>query len=176
MNKYNVDIQALKDKEQAHSFVIDSAFFSLFQPTYLDKGSLTAEILLNRGVNMIKLHLEIHGQVELVCDRSLRPFEHAIHTSKDIVFKLGDRYEEMSEDVIMIDSKSGSIDVSQLIYDYIALEVPMKKLHPDYDEENEEAEVLIWTSQNETSSLESEDSKSELIDPRWSKLKSLNSK
>ena len=41
--------------------------------------------------------------------------------------RLGDGADE----VILLDSDSADIDLSQIIYDYVSLSLPIKKVHPD---------------------------------------------
>ena len=39
--------------------------------------------------------------------------------------------EQVGEDVIVVDRNQGELDISQLIYDYVYLHLPLKKVHPD---------------------------------------------
>ena len=36
-----------------------------------------------------------------------------------------------ADEVILLDSDSADIDLSQIIYDYVSLSLPIKKVHPD---------------------------------------------
>jgi len=60
-----------------------------------------------------------------------------------------------------------------LMYEFIGVEIPIKKLHPRFqEEENEDDETngkLIYTSSTDTTSGEDDDQ----IDPRWEQLKKL---
>jgi len=63
-----------------------------------------------------------------------------------------------------------SINIGDFIYEFITLAVPLKKLHPRYEEafdEDDEPE-MIYTSQEESDEEESQES-----DPRWEALKKL---
>ena len=59
------------------------------------------------------------------------------------------------------------INLAQIIYEYIFISIPMKKVHPNYLTENEnEFGEIIYKSEN--------DSSDDAIDPRWDALKKLN--
>ncbi|PTB92421.1 DUF177 domain-containing protein, partial [Marivirga lumbricoides] len=58
------------------------------------------------------------------------------------------------------------------IYETIALEVPLKKIHPDEELEDEESNEYIYIDD----SLDSEEEENEEVDPRWEALKNLKNK
>ncbi|MGI9543667.1 MAG: YceD family protein, partial [Cyclobacteriaceae bacterium] len=59
------------------------------------------------------------------------------------------------------------LDLSQYIYEFVALSVPMKKLHPRFDGEPSE-DALVYSSSDEMQTTEQE-----ATDPRWAALKKL---
>jgi uncharacterized metal-binding protein YceD (DUF177 family) len=84
-----------------------------------------------------------------------------------MIFKFGEAAEEVSDEITIISQDLQQLDVGQFIYEYIVLEVPMKKIHPRYQSDNEEDE-------NEEGKLIYQSEKSEdVIDPRWEVLKKL---
>lgn len=84
-----------------------------------------------------------------------------------IIFKYGDQDMEVSEDVMMIAHGTETLDIGQYIYEFIALAIPMKKLHPRYQDETEEGGIIY-------SSDSDEEKKTDEVDPRWEMLKKLN--
>jgi uncharacterized metal-binding protein YceD (DUF177 family) len=71
----------------------------------------------------------------------------------------------------MIHRDSDSLELGQYIYEFINLEVPMKKLHPRYaGEEDDDSEGKIIYSSGDQKGA---DENGEDIDPRWEKLKKL---
>jgi uncharacterized metal-binding protein YceD (DUF177 family) len=72
-----------------------------------------------------------------------------------------------------LDRKEPKLNLSQDIFDFIALEVPMKKLHPRFLVEGTDTErdEFIYTTDradaNQTKSAE------EATDPRWAALQKL---
>jgi uncharacterized metal-binding protein YceD (DUF177 family) len=120
--------------------------------------------------------IKVKGSVELICDRSLEEFDFPIDTENRILFKFGDHNEEVSDEIIIIDRNTQRLNVAQHIYDFISLAIPMKKIHPRFqedteDEEDDETEVkLIYSSAEIEEEFKDE---KEDIDPRWELLKNL---
>ncbi|HMP99374.1 MAG TPA: DUF177 domain-containing protein [Cyclobacteriaceae bacterium] len=144
---------------------MEQDFFKVYGTELLQKGSLNAKIKLDKRETLIEAHFEIEGIVELNCDRSLETFEQAVKVNKRMVFKYGHQEMELSDDIVLITHETSQLDLGQFIYEFIALEVPMKKLHPRFRNEADD-EAFFYTSGN-TEANESD------IDPRWEKLKKL---
>jgi hypothetical protein len=54
-----------------------------------------------------------------------------IDISQHLVVKLGDQYEEVSDEQIIVPHHSPSLDCADLIYDLIVLSLPISRMHPD---------------------------------------------
>ena len=171
LSKYCIDIINLKNQEYQYEFEIDSSFFNQFEESEIKKGSLNCFIILHKTESFIETNFKIQGQVELECDRSLEKFDHLIKLKRKMVFKFGDEDKEINDEVELISRNRQNIDMSQYIYEFISMGVPMKKLHPKYDTENDISDGQLFYSSNSDNS-QSADSEEE-IDPRWETLKKL---
>ncbi len=121
---------------------------------------------------MIKAEIQIEGDVQLICDRSLDTFSHRVNESVIHFFKFGEESKELSDELELIVKEQVYIDVDQLVYDTVALSLPSKKLHPRFTEaveENEEEGIIVYSSEADPE----EAGKTETTDPRWEKLKDL---
>ena len=171
---FRVNIVGLTNTIHHFEFEVGNDFFSRYGTQLLSEGTLTAEVTLDKRETFIDATFAIKGSVKLICDRSLDPFDFPIRTKKKLVFKYGDADEEISDEIVMISRDSESLELGQYIFEFIALEVPMKKLHPRYqDEENEDDESegkIIYTSKPEN---DSDSGDGDSIDPRWEILKKL---
>ncbi len=115
------------------------------------------------------MDFEITGSVELTCDRSLEVFDEPIHIFEKFIYKYGDRHEEITDELEMIPHGTATINIAQHIYDFIAVSIPMKRLHPRFrDEEIEEDGLLLYSTDKETV-----EEKEQEIDPRWAALNKL---
>ena len=165
---YKVDIQSLGFGEHEFNFDIDSEFFNKFENSIVSKGDLKCRLTLNTNERLIAATFEIKGLVELVCDNSLELFDHPMEFNRDVIFKYGEEYVELDETTIQIPRNIDQLDVGKLIYEFLALEIPMRKIHPKFADQNDNA-GLFFSTDSEKDSNDPESS----VDPRWSALKSL---
>jgi len=162
---FDIDIFKLANGEHSFEFDFDSAFFGLFEDSVIENGNGTVKIDLERMPTLITLNFHLIGEIELVCDRSLDTFKYPIDEINKVRIKYGDHWEELSEELYLIPNDTQKIDVGQFVYEFISLAIPMKKLHPRFqDDDNDD---YIYSSEPEQESSESP------IDPRWNELKKI---
>lgn len=171
---YTVNIVGLANKVHHFEFEMGNDFFAQYGNGLISEGALTADVTLDKHETFIDAVFAIKGAVKLVCDRSLDPFDQPLRTEKKLVFKYGDADQELSDEIIMIHRDSDSLELGQYMFEFIALEVPMKKLHPRFREEESEDDEsegkIIYSSKP---SPDEDDRGSDDIDPRWEILKKL---
>ena len=184
LRNYNVEIIRLKEGRHSFSFEVSDEFFSKFEDNHLvSKGNLVANVVLSKDVNLIEVLFDISGTVELMCDRSLETFDYPLKTTEKLLYKYGPEEQEINEEIYIITRDTPKIELAQLIYEFILLAIPAKKIHPDYkvemDEEDFDVEgQLVYVSEEQSEEDEDNDSLSpnEGTDPRWEILKNLKKK
>jgi uncharacterized metal-binding protein YceD (DUF177 family) len=182
------DIEVIKFKEGRHEidFEIGDSFFQNFEDNEIvEKGNLTVRVILDKGANVIEANFQIKGSVKLTCDRSLEVFDHPLDFSEKMIYKYGSEEQEIDEEVYMITRDTPLINVAQLIYEYVLLALPLKKIHPDYRNEldDEELEVeggYVYIDDELDIDTESDGPNKEEeikpVDPRWEQLMKLKNK
>ena len=137
----------------------------------LFRSHFSANVVLDKHETFIEAEFKIKGEAKLICDRSLEPFDFPIDIDSHIMFKYGEEEAELSDEIIIISRDRVSLELGQYIYEFISLSIPIKKVHPkfqDIEDDDEDSEGrLIYTSETESSVEEKE------IDPRWEILKKL---
>jgi len=161
---FDIDIFKLADGKHIFAFDFDSSFFALFEESVVANGNGLVRVELDKTPALMTLTFHLDGEIELICDRSLDTFMLPLHEVNEIRVKYGDHWEELSDDLLLIPADTQRLDVGQLVYEFITLAIPMKKLHPRFAGAEEEG--LVFTSaENEASDT--------AIDPRWNELKKL---
>lgn len=172
MGAFSINIVGLSNKLHQFDFELGDTFFKKFGSELVPGGQFTADVELNKHETFIEAAFKIKGKAHLICDRSLEPFDYQVYVDKKIVFKYGQEEGEIDDEVVIISHDRASIELGQYMYEFIGLEIPIKRLHPKFqeEEENDENEEgrLIYTSATEEDKNEEEQ-----IDPRWEKLKKL---
>ncbi len=166
----SVNIIGLSQKAYQFDYQFGDEFFMQYGADLVSGGHFAAHVTLDKHETFIEASFKINGKAGLICDRSLDPFDYPVDMDKKIVFKYGEEEIELSDEIIVISAERVSLDIGQYIYEFIALSIPIKKLHPRYANETEDEGEgkLIYSSFD--NNIEKE---SDTIDPRWEKLKKL---
>ncbi len=164
----SINIAGLDLKAHHFSFSLGEAFLQQYGQGYLPKGDFSVEIVLDKHETFIEADIKIAGTAKLTCDRSLEVFDFPIDVEKRILFKYGDEDTELTDEIILINRERSSLDMGQLVYEFIGLSIPIKKLHPRFQDEDDDGEEgkMIYTSSTEHKDGDE-------VNPMWEKLKKL---
>lgn len=137
---------------------------------YTFKGG-TIDITFYRALHFIRVTFNVHSDVELQCDRSLDFFDQPVEATYEIVFKVD--VEEETEDeegaVRRFNFSSNTLSIEEEVRDTVLLQIPIKKLHPKFlDEEGNPKEF-----ESKSFGSEGRSDQQDAIDPRWEELKKL---
>lgn len=166
--EFDIDLYQLKNRQYEYLYKVEDGFFSKFEKSLVDKGSADVTVQLVKSEQGLVVNYHISGTLQLVCDKSLEVFDEPIDLQETVVYKYGDAYEEVSENLIIIKRDTLSINLAQSIYELIAVTIPYKKVHPKY--RTEDAEDSVQSGEIIYSSEAPEGDQKEEIDPRWAEL------
>lgn len=176
LTQYDIDIYGLKEKQYVYDFESKSEFFEELEQELIENGYFKTHLILDKSATMLMLTFHIVGSVELVCDRSLEVFEEPIDLQERLILKFGDHNEQLSDEIELIRQDTVRINIASHIFEFIALALPMKKLHPRFrteeddvlEDEDEIEGILVYQTPEEETPDEPEEE-----DPRWAALKKL---
>lgn len=168
MREFSINIIGLSKKAHLFDFTLKDGFFEKYGKEVVSSGDFNVHVVLDKKETFIEVEFRISGVAHLVCDRSLDPFDYPIEDTKTMVYKYGEEEQEISDEIVIITRDQDSLDLGLYIYEFIALSIPIKKLHPRYkaEEDYDGSNIkMIYST--------SEDTESKQEDPRWEKLKKL---
>jgi uncharacterized metal-binding protein YceD (DUF177 family) len=170
INPFRINIVGLSNKAHSFQFDLDEGFFVRYGQELISGGSFHAEVVLDKHETFINATFSVTGNAQLVCDRTLDPFDFPVVVKEQLVFKYGEEEKELSDEVIIITHKTDSIDIGQLIYEFIILQVPIRKVHPRFKGGDEDADgnIIYRSSVHDDEGMEDNS-----VDPRWEQLKKL---
>ena len=133
--EYEIAWQGLKPGLHVFEYTVDDRFIASKQ-TDTDFRNLNAQIKLNfdKKTNFFLLHFDIDGVITVSCDRCGDDFEMRLWDEFDLLVKLaGEDAEERDEDAdaVFIPRSETVIDISDWLYEFIMLSIPLQKVHPD---------------------------------------------
>ena len=194
--KYLLDISSLRNESYDFVFEGGDDLFAIIKETLdvdmnVEKGNFIANLRLVKSEVMVKIDFDIKGTLNLLCDRSLDEFEQPFEVQSLHVFKYGTSPEDYSDEITVISNGLQSVDMAPLLYELIALQIPMKKLHPRYKDEDTK-NAIIYVTETKENNKNSKNNKNkgnqdvdsvnidtntvatnQKIDPRWAKLANL---
>ena len=143
-----------------------------FSKTDVEKCSIEVKLDFDKRENFFLLNFYIDGWIELVCDRCSDPFQQEVFGDFEVAIKFSsDENIEVNEDedIVYISKSDDIIDVSNLIYEFVVLSIPLRSVHPDNENgsSNCNEEVL-----KKLKIIEEKES----TDPRWAVLEKLKNK
>jgi uncharacterized metal-binding protein YceD (DUF177 family) len=166
VKEYILSFVDLKVGEHSFDFHVDSAFFENFPESEITQADVKVALIVDKQESMLVLFFDIEGVVEVTCDRCLDEFWFPIKTKEKLLVKFGKDYEELSDDMIVLASKSHSIDLQQHIYEYIMLTLPMQRTHPDLPDGASGCNQSMLERLNTVKT-------NDKADPRWDVLREL---
>ncbi|MFU8812488.1 MAG: YceD family protein [Balneolaceae bacterium] len=161
-------IQELPSGLSRRTVHLPEEYFELTEQVRLLEADCHIDFL--NGDRFIKVSYKVDANVELVCDRSLKPFTSTIKSSFDILFEpdTSEKSETKDSAVRPIPPDPFVLDINDEVKDSIQLAVPIKKIHPDYLKDDGTYQAF----QVKTFGASDEEDE-QTIDPRWEKLKQL---
>ena len=166
-----VDLKGMKDDETSLVFNLDESYFSALDQAEVKKGSLHVSVSIRKASGFFEILIHEAGTVIIPCDRCLDDMEQPVETDVRLTVRLGDENSE-DGDTIVVAEDEGILDLTWIIYESVALAIPIRHVHAPGKCNTAMTEVLEELSADRSSDEESDQS----IDPRWEKLKILNIK
>ena len=113
-------------------------FFDSFENEEIFDADLQIRILVEKSGRYIGVDCDIEGYLTVECDRCLDMVEMPIDEQVRLSVKFGEQDDsEMSQDaereVIFVKTDDAQLDMSQIVYDYSCLALPMQRTHEEGD-------------------------------------------
>ena len=166
-----IDLKGLVDEETSLAFDLDDTYFEALDGAEVKKGSLHVSVSIRKATGFFELNFHTVGTVVVPCDRCLDDMDQPVETSNRLIVKLGSEYSE-EDDIIVVPEDEGILDASWIIYEFVALVIPIRHVHAPGKCNPAMTKALEELSADRSSDEES----NQQTDPRWEQLKSLNIK
>ncbi len=168
LEQFKVDLKALTEEVTPLEWELDDQFFEQLEDAQLQQGSVHVSGSIRKAVGFFELELQSVGTVRVPCDRCLEMMDQPVEADLRLIVKMGSEYTD-DDDVITVDEVHPVLDTAWLIYESIALAVPIRHVHQPGD-----CNVSMSEKLNELSAARSSDADAEdAVDPRWAALKGL---
>lgn len=179
--EYIVPLKSLNEGESKFEYKLTNDFFLKIDNPEVQKGKLDVVLKVKKIRETFELSFDINGVVQVPCDRCLDDMDQSISTQDKLFVKFGKDFAEENGNVVIVPLEEGEINIAWFMFEFIALNIPMKHIHP-FGKCNKE----MTSKLREVSSYEKEDDEEDFgdvdfedteqinkSDPRWDELKKL---
>lgn len=168
MNKlepYRIDLLATKGEPVERQFVANEDFFKQLDGE-IERGEVRVTLRVAPVAEAYRVSITFEGHVEVPCDRCLEPMSIPVKGEAQINVRLGATSEDDGE-VIQVAENDGVLDLSWQVYEQIALQIPIRHVHPDGECPESIDRLLSAMQKGEQQGQEPTN------DPRWDALRKL---
>ena len=168
LESLKIDLKGLLSEESSFAFDLDDSYFAALDGAEVNKGSLHVSVSIRKATGFFELQFHTSGTIVIPCDRCLDDMELPVETSNRLIVKLGSEYSE-EDDIIVVPEDEGILDTSWIIYEFVALVIPIRHVHAPGKCNPAMTKALEELSADRSSDEESV----QPVDPRWEALKKL---
>jgi uncharacterized metal-binding protein YceD (DUF177 family) len=174
---YKVDLKNLSPGVHTFEYSLGNKFFVDIDGDEVQKGKVNVLLEVKRSQAMFEMNFQIEGIVLVPCDRCLDEMELPVESKNRLVVKFGKEYAEESDEIVVIPEDEGAINLAWFLYEFIALTIPMKHVHPPEKCNKTMSSKLkkhsVKNADEEGEADDMEDDSADTADPRWDALKGL---
>lgn len=177
--KYDTTIQfsGLKSGKYEFDYVLDGSFFEGFENEELQDGKVDFAVNLEKKERLLMINFVWKGKVKSICDRCLGELEVPVEGEQTLCVKFSDTETSEDENVVYLPEDAYQIDLSQWMYEFVAVSLPMQRVHPEGECDPEMLRFISNQNGNEPDTEDEErGNRDGETDPRWDALKQLMEK
>ncbi len=190
---YKIPLKELSVGTHNYEFALDNVFFENIDGPEVQKGKVNVHLIVKKGGQAFEMDFDIKGVVQVPCDRCLDDMDQEIECKNQLIVKFGKDYAEESDKIIVIPEAEGEINLAWFLYEFIALTIPMRHVHPvgkcskgmvsklkkhvttskDEDGEGWDDDSVDFVDDGEELDVQNQENNEKETDPRWDGLKKL---
>jgi len=113
---------------------------------------LDADIDVDAVATGRKIDCSLHGTITVPCDRCLEPVTLEVSHSSELLASEDEEADGNGREVVPVQAEAKELDLSQTVYDYALLSLPLRRVHPDGECDEKVLEYLSSESADEAPS------------------------
>jgi len=135
--EYIIPLNGWAAGEREYRWQAGKEFFQMFDNAEILDAAVGIEAKAVKSGHYIGIDLDIRGSVTVPCDRCLEDLTLPVEAHPAFSVKFGEEAgseEEMREgsrEILLVSDADTDLDLSQVIYDYVCLSLPMQRVHAE---------------------------------------------
>ncbi len=130
-SEYIIPFSSYSNGLHEFEFELVDAFFDHFPESEIQKADVLVNVEMVKQERQLEFNFILDGYVNLPCDRCLEEYEQPVSGEFNLYGKFGHGNNDDEFDVVWLPQEAYQIDLSQYLYEYVVLSLPMRKVHPD---------------------------------------------
>lgn len=181
-DSYNIQLKTMPIGTSEFEYHLDNEFFGLIDEEEIQKGDIICKVQAVKSTKQTELNFSLEGKVVVQCDRCLEEMDQPISTKGHLIVRLGKEFKDDGDDIVVVPEEQGIINVSWFMYEFVALAIPIKHVHPyglcnkgmskklrEHMVDDPDDADPVFGDDEETAG----DAENVQTDPRWDALKNL---
>jgi uncharacterized metal-binding protein YceD (DUF177 family) len=166
LKEFDIQFSGLKLGLHEYQFKLDKKFFDYFKIDDITDGDISVDFTLTKRETMMEMTFDLMGTVTTTCDRCMDELKIIISDEREIMAKFSDENSESTDELIILRSEDYKIDIAPIIYEFIVINLPLRKVH-DESECNPKIIAILYGTNEEVKKDKKIDS------TMWNQLKKL---
>ena len=170
--KYSIQFSGLADGKHEFSYDISKKLLEDYGETEILDLNIKVDAFMLKTSRHLGFEFHFEGDVLVQCDRCLDKLKLSLNFDNNLIVTFGEETSDITDidDRMVLSYKEDKMELVKHFYDYINLQIPLQKVHPD--DENGYSTCNKKMLDNIEKHMGGESSPDE-VDPRWGKLKNL---
>ncbi len=174
LNEFLIPFIGLKLGKHQFEYQINKAFFESFDYDEFESADIKVSVVFEKKSTMLELNFKHKGTIHVPCDLTNEMFDFPIKGKLKVIVQFGEEYNDDNDELLILPHGEHEINISQIIYEMIALSIPFRKVHPGIKDGTLDSEALRKLNELRVEEIKEDNNNTEdNIDPRWDKLKQL---
>lgn len=174
LNEFLIPFTGLKLGKHQFEYQISKSFFEIFDYDEFENANIKVNVVFEKKNTLLELNFKHKGTIHVPCDLTNEMFDFPIKGNHKVIVRFGDEYNNDNDELLILPHGEHEINVSQIIYEMIALSIPFRKVHPGVKDGTLDSEALKKLNELRVKEINIKNKNTEdNIDPRWDKLKQL---
>jgi uncharacterized metal-binding protein YceD (DUF177 family) len=174
LNEFLIPFIGLKLGKHQFEYQINKAFFESFDYDEFESADIKVSVVFDKKSTLLELNFKHRGTIHVPCDLTNEMFDFPIKGKLKVIVQFGEEYNDDNDELLILPHGEHEINISQIIYEMIALSIPFRKVHPGVKDGTLDSEALRKLNELRVEEVKKDNKNTEEnIDPRWDKLKQL---
>ena len=132
--KFIIPLSGLTAGRNEYFWHAGKEFFETFENTEILDAEFDTTVVVEKSGRYVGVDCDVAGTLVVECDRCLGELQMPVDVEIRLSVKYGseessDEHQEGEREVIFVPEDNAELDLSQIVYDYVCLSLPMQRCH-----------------------------------------------